>query len=128
MVVKPWYRQFYLRRGQAPWSSDQVSVEGYEAHLESIGGFVCVCVEMYGSPTPVKVEVHDTQPPQVEDADRSVEVSVDGDGSLSILSWSTDEPEMSVEAPAGPLRLRTSWFGLASTIGHVRREDALSQL
>ena len=67
-------------------------------------------------------------PPQVEDADRSEEVSVDGDGSLSILSWSTDEPEISVEAPAGPLRLRTSWFGLASTIGHVRREDALSQL
>ena len=118
VVVKPWYRQFYLRRGLAPWASDQVSVEGYEAHLEAIGGFVCVSVEMYGSPTSVKVEVHDIEPPQIEDADRSVEVSVDGDGPLSILSWGDDEPATAVEVPVGPIRLRSSWFGLANTIGH----------
>src|SRR4051812_39383358 len=27
-VVKPWYRQFYLLRGEAPWASDQVSNVG----------------------------------------------------------------------------------------------------
>ena len=25
VIVRPWYRQFYLRRGDADWSSDQVS-------------------------------------------------------------------------------------------------------
>ena len=121
-VVNPWYRQFYLRRGDAPWASDRISKDGYEAHLEAVEGFVCVSTEMYGSPTPVSIEIHDSEPVPVENADRSVEVSVDGDGPIAVLSWAEEEASTSIDTPDGPLRLRVSWFGLSETIGNPARE------
>ena len=60
-VVKPWYRQFYLLRGEAEWTSDRVSPGAYESCLEAIDGFVYVGTSMYGHPTDVRVEVHDTE-------------------------------------------------------------------
>jgi hypothetical protein len=86
--------------------------------MEAIGGFAFVGTEMYGSPTRVTVEVYDSEAPTVENAERSVEVSVDEDGPISILSWGEDVAEAVVDVPAGPLRLRGSWFGLSSTVGH----------
>lgn len=118
-VVKPWYRQFYLLRGEAEWASDRVSPTAYESCLEAIDGFVYVGTSMYGHPTDVRVEVHDAEPLDVPaDADQVVEVSLAGEGPLAILSWGANDPEATVGVPAGPLRLRASWFGLAAADAH----------
>ncbi|MGH3665277.1 MAG: hypothetical protein ACRDU8_04165 [Egibacteraceae bacterium] len=121
-VVSPWYRQFYLRRGAARWASDEVSTEGYEARLDAIGGFVYVGTEMYGSPTEVIVEVHDTEPPVAENADRVVDASVGGDGPLAVLSWGEQEPDVVIDVPGGTLRLRAAWSGLSEAQGHADQE------
>ena len=103
-IVNPWYRQFYLLRGEAEWASDRVSPEAYETCLEAIGGFVYVGTSMYGHPTRARVEVHDAEPLDVAaDADRVTEVSLAGDGPLAILSWGANDPEATVDLPAGPL-------------------------
>jgi len=117
-TVQPWYRQFYLRRGDAPWASDQVSNETYEVGVEAIGGFVVVGTEMYGSPTEVVVEADDEEPPVPEHVDRSVEVSIAGNGPLAVLSWGDDDPVGIVELPAGPIRMRVNWRGLTDTLTH----------
>ena len=118
-VVKPWYRQFYLLRGEAEWASDRVSSDAYETCLEAIDGFVYVGTAMYGHPTDVRVELHDAEPLEVAaEADRVVEVSLAGEGALAILSWGANDPEATVELPAGPLRLRGNWFGLAAADAH----------
>ena len=118
-VVKPWYRQFYLRRGDAEWASDRVSDDGYEVRLEAIGGFVYVGTSMYGHPTEVRTELHDSEPDAVaDDADHVAEVSVGGDAHLAILSWGDDDAEATIELRPGPHRLRASWFGLAAADAH----------
>ena len=61
-VVHPWYRQFYLRRGDAEWASDRVTAEGYAVRIEAIDGFVYVGTSMYGHPTAVRVG--STTPPR----------------------------------------------------------------
>jgi len=114
-IVHPFYRQFYLRRGSAPWATDGVSSDGYGARLEAIGGFVYVGTTMYGSPTVVTVEVRDDPPALVHhDGDHVVEVSVAGEGLLALFSWGADHPEETVDPPPGPLRLRGSWTGMAA--------------
>ena len=113
VLVTPWYWQFYLVRGDAPWESDKVSPEGYDAHLEAIDGFVYVGTSTYGHPTEVRVEVHDSDPPDVrEDADTVVEVSVSGEGRLGVFNWEPlVEPVATIDVPIGPLRIRGTWLG-----------------
>jgi hypothetical protein len=117
-VVHPWYRQFYLRRGEAEWASDRVTDEGYDVRIEAIDGFVYVGTSMYGHPTEVRVEAHDTPPAAPDDADHEVEVSLLGNGPLAILSWGDVDPVATIELPDGPVRLRASWFGLAAAVAH----------
>jgi hypothetical protein len=118
VVVKPWYRQFYLQRGDAPWASDQLSGAGIERALESWEGFVFVGTSMYGNPVEVTLELHDEEPSPQEDADRVTEVSLSGSGPLGVLSWGETEAELSFDLPEGPLRLRASHSGLAAADAH----------
>ena len=87
MIVRPWYRQFYLRRGDADWSSDQVSEDGYTRGLEVIDGFVYVGTTMYGSPTEVVIDLHVSDPGLHPSADRHSDALLDGDGNLDVLNW-----------------------------------------
>ncbi len=118
VVVNPWYRQFYLRRGDAPWASDQLSRAGIERALEESGGFVYVGTSMYGNPVDVTLELHDDDPSPDDRADRVTEVSLSGSGPLGVLSWGETEPELVFELPEGPLRLRASYSGLAAADAH----------
>jgi len=118
VVVNPWYRQFYLQRGDAPWASDQLSPAGIERALEERGGFVYVGTSMYGNPVEVTLELHDEEPSPHEGADRVTEVSLSGSGPLGILNWGDDEPQLVFELPEGPLRLRASFSGLAAADAH----------
>ena len=118
VVANPWYRQFYLQRGDAPWASDQLSRAGIERALEESGGFVYVGTSMYGNPVEVALELHDEEPSPDEHADRVTEVSLSGSGALGVLSWGDTEPELVFELPAGPLRLRASFSGLAAADAH----------
>ena len=118
VTVNPWYRQFYLLRGDDPWASDQVTREGYERRVDAIGGFVYLGTSMYGNPVVMTLELHDDEPPVSEDADHVAEVPLSGSGPLAVLSWGQDEPEATFELPAGPLRLRTVHAGLAAADAH----------
>lgn len=118
VTVNPWYRQFYLLRGDDPWASDQVSREGYERRLDAIGGFVYVGTSMYGNPVVVTLELHDEEPRVSEDADHVADVPLSGSGTLAVLNWGDNEPEATFELPAGPLRLRTVHAGLAAADAH----------
>jgi len=119
MVVKPWYRQFYLRRGDAEWASDRVSDRGYERRLEAIEGFVFIGTTMYGSPTSVVVELHDGDVGRLDSsADRVVEASISGEGSIAILNWGEVQPVRVMSVPRGSARLRTSWFGIGAAEVH----------
>ena len=51
-------------------------------------------------------------------ADRVTEVSLEGSGSLGVLSWGETEPELVFEVTEGPLRLRASFSGLAAADSH----------
>ena len=114
--VHPWYWQFYLLRGSAEWSSDQVSPKGYETQLESIGGFVYVGTWTYGSTTSVIVELHDSEPTPAK-ADHVVEVTLDGGGALALRNWDPDDaPVAQVGLPSGRLALRGSWTGLQAVV------------
>jgi hypothetical protein len=117
-IVKPWYRQLYLLRGEAEWASDRVSDAGYEAGAEAIGGFVYVGTTMYGSPTRVTIEVAEQRPDVPVGAERSVDLSVTGSGTLALLSWGDDEPVDVVDVPVGPLNVRISWSGSDAASRH----------
>lgn len=117
-VVRPWYRQFYLRRGPAPWASDEVSSDGYATGVEAIGGFVYVGTTMYGSPTNVTIEVSDAEPANPHGTDRSATVTIRGEGSLALLSWGEDEPVAIAHAPEGPLRCRVIRTGTDAASNH----------
>jgi hypothetical protein len=117
-VVHPWYRQFYLRRGDAEWASDRVTAEGYAGRIEAVDGFVYVGTSTYGHPTSVRVEVYDIAPDAPDDADHEAEVPLLGEGPLAVLSWGDDEPLATAELPDGPCRLRASWFGVADAEAH----------
>ena len=118
VVVNPWYRQFYLQRGDEPWASDQVTAGGYDRALDAVGGFAYVGTSMYGNPVEVALELHDEEPPPHEEADRVTEVSLAGSGPLGVLSWGDLEPELTFALAEGPLRLRGSFFGLAAADAH----------
>lgn len=123
VIVRPWYRQFYLRRGDADWSSDQVSEDGYTRGLEVIDGFVYVGTTMYGSPTEVVIDLHVSDPGLDPSADRHSDALLDGDGNLDVLNWEPGEPPVAtVPLPAGQLRLRASWFGTAAAAEHPDAE------
>ena len=118
-VVRPWYRQFYLRRGEAEWRSDQISDGGYEQGLEAVDGFVYVGTTMYGSPTEVVVRVHTSEPAMPQSAERTAEVTVEGAGDLSVLNWEPGDPPVAeVALPAGAVRLRVGWVGSAAAEAH----------
>ena len=129
IVVHPWYRQFYLRRGDAEWASDRVSDAGYASGAEAIGGFVYVGTAMYGSPTRVTIDVTQQPPAVPSSAERSVDVLLGGAGGLAVLSWGDDDPVTVVDVPAGPLNLRVSWTGSDAASQHPDAEvggDSLS--
>ena len=128
VVANPWYRQFYLQRGDAPWASDQLSRAGIERALEGRGGFVYVGTSMYGNPVEVALELHDEEPSPDEQADRVTEVSLSGSGALGVLSWGDTEPELVFELPEGPLRLRASFSGLAAADAHPDNDLAGEEL
>ncbi len=120
VVVKPWYRQFYVRRGGAEWLADQVSPEGYERGLEAIGGFAYVGTTMYDNPTKVVVRVHDMAPgPPDGEADRVAEACLAGSGDVAVLNWEVGDDAMAVVAvPSGPVAIRVSWHGTAAAAAH----------
>ena len=128
VVANPWYRQFYLQRGDAPWASDQLSRAGIERALEESGGFVYVGTSMYGNPVEVALELHDEEPSPDEQADRVTEVTLSGSGALGVLSWGDTEPELVFELPEGPLRLRASFSGLAAADAHPDNDLAGEEL
>ena len=120
--VHPWYWQFYLLRGEADWESDRVSSQGYDLHLESIGGFVYVGTWTYGSTTSVTLEFHDDEP-TAPPSDHSVEISLGGDGPLALLNWESGEaPVAQVDLPPGPMALRGSWTGLQTVMDFPEQE------
>jgi hypothetical protein len=119
VVVQPWYRQFYLRRGDASWCSDRISDDGYARGLEAIDGFVYVGTTTYGSPTEVAVGVHDVDPGLHGSADRHVDVVLGGDGDLAVLNWEPgDPPVTTVRLPTGTFALRASWFNTVAAAEH----------
>ena len=119
VVVRPWYRQFYLQRGDAEWCSDRISDDGYARGLEAIDGFVYVGTTMYGSPTEIVVGVHVEDPGLHGSADRHVDAILGGDGDLEVLNWEPGEPPVTtVGLPSGTLALRASWFDTASAAEH----------
>ena len=111
--VEPDYFQFYIRTRHGEHTPGDVTGEGYEAHLEATTpGFVYVGTLKKFSTTPLRVEVHDTEPDLPGDEWQHVaEVSVTGDGVIEVLSWPGDLA-LSVPTPAGPLRLRVKWADL----------------
>jgi hypothetical protein len=111
--VEPDYFQFYLKASNADHASDQVTGEGYETHLEAPSpGFVYVGTLKKFLTTPVRVEVHDTEPvlPGTE-WQHVAEVSLTSDGVIDVLSWPGDVA-FSIPTPDGSLRLRVMWAGL----------------
>jgi hypothetical protein len=129
VTVQPSYSQFYLKRGDAEWASESVSDEGYEARLEVIDGFVYVGVSMYGNPTEVTFEVYDSLPTEIiPEADHVVEASITSEGPMCIFSWGDDFPEVFIDTPSGPLRLRASWKGIAAALARPDREGTSDEV
>ena len=102
VVVNPWYRQFYLQRGDAPWASDQLSrcrhrtgTRG-DAEGSSTSGRRCTAI-----PSRSTLELHDEEPSPHEHADRVTEVSLSGSGALGVLSWGDDRARARVRAARG---------------------------
>ena len=119
-VVKPWYRQFYVRRGEADWQSDRISDDGYERGLEAVNGFVYVGTTMYGNPTRVRILVHDGNPgPPDRAVERVVDARLHGAGDIAVLNWDPGEdPVAVVPVPDGSLHIRMSWFGMNDAAAH----------
>lgn len=129
LVVRPCYRQFYLRRGEADWNSDKVSQTGYENGLEEIDGFVYVGTTMYSSPTRLTVQLHPSDPGPATDADLIMETAIGGEGDLAILNWEPGEPAVAtIRVPAGRLRARVSWYGLEAAERHPDNDTGGDQL
>jgi hypothetical protein len=102
--VAPDYFQFYLKASNADHASDHVTGEGYETHLEAPSpGFVYVGTLTKFLTTPVRVEVHDTEPavPGTE-WQHVAEVSLTNDGVIDVLSGRGMSPSGSQ-----PLRVRS---------------------
>jgi len=119
LIVRPCYRQFYLRRGEADWNSDRVSQTGYENGLEEIDGFVYVGTTMYSSPTSVIVQLHSSDPGSPSNADRVMETVIGGEGDLAILNWEPGERAVAtIRVPTGRLSARVSWHGLEAAEHH----------
>jgi hypothetical protein len=119
VVVQPWYRQFYLRRGDAEWCSDRISDDGYAQGLEAIDRFVYVGTTMYGSPTEVVVGVHFVDPGLHRSADRHADAVLGGDGDLAVLNWEPGGPPVTtVRLPPGNFAVRASWFDTAAAAEH----------
>lgn len=120
VVVLPWYRQFYLRRGDADWLADRISPEGYERGLEAIGGFAYVGTTMYSNPTVVAARVHDTAPGAPDaDADRVAEARLDGTGDVAIRNWDpSQEPVTVIPLPQGRVHIRATWYGMTQAAAH----------
>jgi hypothetical protein len=127
--VHPDNFQFYLRTRTAEHASDQVSGEGYEAHLEATSpGFVYVGTLKRFTPMPVQVEVHDAEPGPAEERWQHVaEVSIQSDGVVEILHWGDDNPAATISTPSGPLRLRVLWGGLEPNLTEGMPEGRPSQ-
>ena len=118
-IVRPWYRQFYLRRGDAEWRSDQITQAGYERGAEEIDGFVYVGTTMYGSPTRLTVQVHATDPGAPSDTDRAEVITINGSGDLAVLNWEPGEPAVAaIPVPTGPLCARLCWYGIDAAAAH----------
>ncbi|MFZ4718289.1 MAG: hypothetical protein ACOYMR_02625 [Ilumatobacteraceae bacterium] len=129
LVVRPCYRQFYLRRGEADWNSDKVSHAGYERGLEEIGGFVYVGTTMYSSPTSVTVQLHPSDPGLPATADRAVETAIGGEGDLAILNWEPGAPAVAtIRVPTGRLSARVSWRGLGAAEHHPDNDTGGDEL
>ena len=112
VVVRPCYRQFYLRRGQAEWRSDEISAAGYEQGLEEVEGFVYVGTAMYSSPTRLAIAVHPSDPGAPPNADRVAMVAITGHGDLAVLNWEPGVPAVAtVRVPTGRLLARVGWYG-----------------
>ena len=123
VLVRPWYRQFYVRRGAAEWRSDEVSDEGYERGLEAVDGFMYVSTTMFGSPTRVTVRVHDEEPAIDAAAERTADTTVTGDGPIAVLNWDpSDPPVASIAVPQGRLSVRASWHGVSEARNHPDSE------
>jgi hypothetical protein len=119
VVVRPCYRQFYLRRGQAAWRSDEISAAGYEQGLEEVEGFVYGGTAMYGSPTRLAITVHPSDPGARPNADRVAEVAITGDGDPAVLNWEPGEPAVaSARVPTGRLLARIAWHGSDAAARH----------
>jgi hypothetical protein len=126
-TVEPDYFQFYLSTGSGTHAADQVSGTGYETHLEaSAPGFIYVGTLKKYSETPIRLEVHDTEPgaPSAE-WQHVVDVSINGDGGINVLSWPADLA-FAVPTPVGPLRVRAKWAGLDEGLAEGLREDGSS--
>lgn len=129
IVVRPCYRQFYLRRGEADWNSDKVSQTGYENGVEEIGGFVYIGTTMYSSPTRLTVQLHSSDPGLPADADRVIDTAIGGEGDLAILSWEPGEPAVAtIRVPPGRLSARVSWHGLEAAEHHPDNDTGGDEL
>jgi len=126
--VSPDYFAFYLKTDTGTHSSDSVTAEGNEIHLEApTPGFVYVgTLKKFGG-TPLRVEVHDREPAEPEAKwQHAVEVSIAGDANIRVVHWPGEEA-FSVPTPSGPLRLRVKWAGLdPELLGEGLREDLTS--
>jgi hypothetical protein len=112
VVVRPCFRQFYLRRGRAEWRSDEISPAGYERGLEEVDGFVYVGTSMYGSPTRLAITVHASDPGAPPNADHVAQIEIAGQGDLAVLNWEPGEPPIaSIRVPTGRLHARVGWHG-----------------
>jgi len=77
--------------------------------------------------TPLRVEVHDTEPdPPGDEWQHVAEVSLTGDGAVEVLSWPGDLA-FSVPTPAGSLRLRVMWAGLEPGLSEGLPEEGPSK-
>jgi hypothetical protein len=126
--VDPDYFQFYVKTPSAEWASAEVTELGYEAHLEAPSqSFIYVGTLKKFSDTPVRVEVHDSEPSALSnDWLHAAEVSFVGDERLEVVSWNGDVV-VTIQTTNGPLRLRAAWAGLEpELIEEGRREDGTS--
>ena len=114
-IVEPDFFQFYARRRGAEWASSHVPEDGYAARLWTDGQFVYVGTLRKFGPTPVNVTVLATPPADPDGAwQHVVEVSLTPGGPFEVLSWTVDDPLLTVPIPSGDVRLRVSWRGLVA--------------
>ena len=126
--VEPDYFQFYARRADAGWASDQTTSMGFEAHLWSNGQFVTVRTARKFGTTAVAVEVWDAPPdPPDEHWQHVAEVSLEPGGPLEVFGWDDDTPAVIVPIDEGWVRLRVLWAGLVAGRFEGMDEDGNSE-